>query len=69
MNKPPAKITKQVDYIYYELEALVDANKLRAYTNRIRIAENTHVGMELANAACSRQRALLARNRCRLPVW
>ena len=59
MNKPPAKITKQVAYIYYELEALVDANKLRAYTNRIRIAENTHVGMELANAAFNESRQLL----------
>ena len=59
MNKPPATITKQVAYIYYELEALVDANKLRAYTNRIRIAENTHVGMELANAAFNESRQLL----------
>jgi hypothetical protein len=59
MNKPPATLTKQVAYIYYELEALVDANKLRAYTNRIRIAENTNVGMEIANAAFNESRQLL----------
>ena len=54
--KEPANISKQVAHVYYELEALVDANKLRAYTNRIRIAENSMVAMELANAAFNESR-------------
>ena len=58
VNKP-ANISKQVAHVYYELEALVDANKLRAYTNRIRIAENSMVAMELANAAFNESRQLL----------
>ena len=57
--KQPANITNQVAHVYYELEALVDANKLRAYTNRIRIAENSMVAMELANAAFNESRQLL----------
>ena len=57
--KEPAKISNQVAHVYYELEALVDANKLRAYTNRIRIAENSMVAMELANAAFNESRQLL----------
>ena len=57
--KEPANITNQVAHVYYELEALVDANKLRAYTNRIRIAENSMVAMELANAAFNESRQLL----------
>jgi hypothetical protein len=57
--KEPANISKQVAHVYYELEALVDANKLRAYTNRIRIAENSMVAMELANAAFNESRQLL----------
>ncbi len=57
--KEPANISNQVAHVYYELEALVDANKLRAYTNRIRIAENSMVAMELANAAFNESRQLL----------
>ena len=55
----PARLTNQVAHLYYELEALVDANKLRAYTNRLRISENSLIALELANAAFNENRQLL----------
>ena len=55
----PASLTNQVAHLYYELEALVDANKLRAYTNRLRISENSLIALELANAAFNENRQLL----------
>ena len=55
----PASLTNQVAHLYYELEALVDANKLRAYTNRLRISENSMVALELASAAFNENRQLL----------
>ena len=55
----PASLTNQVAHLYYELEALVDANKLRAYTNRLRISENSMIALELANAAFNENRQLL----------
>ena len=58
MNSP-ASLTNQVAHLYYELEALVDANKLRAYTNRLRISENSMIALELANAAFNENRQLL----------
>ena len=44
----PASLTNQVAHLYYELEALVDANKLRAYTNRLRISENSLIAPYVA---------------------
>ncbi|MEK9875944.1 MAG: hypothetical protein VW684_04720, partial [Betaproteobacteria bacterium] len=55
----PAQLTNQVAHLYYELEALVDANKLRAYTNRLRIAENSSVALQLATASFNENRQLI----------
>ena len=57
--KQPADLSKNFSYPYYELEALVDGNHLRSYTNRIRILENSSEAIQLGNAAYSENRRLL----------
>ena len=57
--KQPADLSNQFSYPYYELEALVDANHLRSYTNRIRILENSSEAIQLGNSTYSENRRLL----------
>ena len=57
--KQPADLSNQFGDRYYELEALVDANHLSSYTNRIRILENSLEAIQLGNSVYSENRRLL----------